>query len=132
MVEWSNSLGSPQVQNLVVYQGNGTSTFVALTDVTLQLEVPPNLFRRGDCTGNGTYDIGDAVRILGLLFGLASSAPCQDACDGNDDATIDIADAILILANLFAGAPQPPAPHQTCGQDLTDDALDCVQHGPCS
>jgi len=64
MVEWSNSLGSPQVQNLVVYQGNGTSTFVALTDVTLQLEVPPNLFRRGDCTGNGTYDIGDAGTVL--------------------------------------------------------------------
>ena len=33
----------------------------------------------------------------------ASSPPCDDACDSNDDGTVNISDAIMTLGFLFLG-----------------------------
>ena len=82
-------------------------------------------FRRGDADGDGATTIGDAISLLGVLFGPADPLPCDDASDANDDGTINIADAIRILQYLFAGALPPPAPFPDCGPDPTPDALDC-------
>jgi formylglycine-generating enzyme required for sulfatase activity len=90
-------------------------------------------FKRGDANGDGSLDIGDALRILGHLF-LAQppELDCQDAADANDDGEVDIGDPILILFFLFAGngvAIPPPFPE--CGRDLTEDWLSCAKYGPC-
>lgn len=91
-------------------------------------------FVRGDCNADSSYNIADAVGVLGFLFpNPAPPAPlaCSDACDCNDDGLLNIADAICILAGLF-GSPTvpPPSPHPGCGPDPTADALDCAAF-PC-
>jgi len=83
------------------------------------------LFIRGDANRDGLLDIGDAVAILGHLFGAAPAA-CLDALDANDDGSGDIADAISLLGFLFSAGPPPPAPHPGAGADPTADALDCA------
>ena len=88
-------------------------------------------FRRGDCSGDGGVDIGDAITALGILFSGGAPAACQDACDANDDGNFDIGDAVAILAALFGIPSVPlPAPYPGCGEDLTADALGCVS-SPC-
>ncbi|MGE3166088.1 MAG: hypothetical protein AB7O52_14370 [Planctomycetota bacterium] len=77
-------------------------------------------FRRGDCNADGSVNITDAVRLLGVLFPPAGCIPdtdgipdgppecpiatCRDACDANDDGSVNITDAVFLLGVLF-----PPA-----------------------
>ncbi len=88
-------------------------------------------FVRSDCNADGLIDLGDAIQLLNHLF---DSAPisCSDACDGNDDGLIDIADAIHNLSYLFTFGPAPTAPFPDCGNDPTDDFLDCTSFDSCS
>lgn len=83
-------------------------------------------FTRGDSNGDGSYNIADAVFILGFLFS-SGPGPCLDAMDVNDDGANNIADAVFALDNLFGTAgTMPPAPFPACGTDPTADMLDCV------
>ncbi len=97
----------------------------------------PIVFARGDANADGRVDIGDAISVLGYLFGAAGGgakaqvAQCLDAADANDDARLDIADAIKILGHLFARAGPLPEPFGRCGVDPTEDGLDCLQFMPC-
>jgi len=72
-------------------------------------------------------DSGDPVAILIFLFdGQASSAPCRDALDVNDDGSINLSDAIGALRCRFLRGAEPPPPFPGCGQDPTGgDDLDC-------
>lgn len=83
---------------------------------------PP--FRRGDCNGDGGFDIADVIKTLDLLFN-GDQVQCSDACDGNDDGMLDIADAIAKLDNLFGPGAPLPAP-EACGVDPTIDSLGCI------
>lgn len=87
-------------------------------------------FRRGDCNGDGAYNIGDPIITLSGLFSGASW-PCRDACDANDDGNTDISDAIFALGNLFAGGPSPSPPFLDCGLDPTPDPLGCLSYPTC-
>ena len=112
----------------------GTPTDI---DVTLQgpeVTVVGDLFRRGDCNDDGSFDISDAIYMLSVLFPGAMTPPspaCPDACDANDDGNLDIADAIRKLDGLFGGGLLPGAPHPDCGTDPTADALDCPSNANC-
>ncbi|GEM_PF-1933299 len=75
-------------------------------------------FTRGDCNGDETVDLGDAIHTLGLLFSN-QIAPCESACDSNDDSLVDIADSIALLAFLFSSGSPPPQPYPDCGVDPT-------------
>lgn len=87
-------------------------------------------FQRGDCNGDGTRDIADAIHLLGVLFGpLEPQLPCADACDGNDDGSLNIADAVTLLSVLFGGGALPPP--VTCGVDPTNDGLGCTHYPGC-
>ncbi|MGE3164120.1 MAG: hypothetical protein AB7O52_04400 [Planctomycetota bacterium] len=88
------------------------------------------LFRRGDCNGDGQYNIGDAVITLSGLFS-GTTWSCREACDANDDGLTDISDAIFALGSLFAGGPSPPAPFLVCGMDPTPDTLGCLSYPTC-
>ena len=94
---------------------------------------PPPTFIRGGCNGDGTWDIGDPIYLLGYLFQAAEIPSCFDACDANDDGMVDIGDGISMLTGLFGGGPTPPAPWPDCGPDPTDgDALDSVSSEQCN
>ncbi|MCA8959466.1 MAG: hypothetical protein KDC38_03085, partial [Planctomycetes bacterium] len=109
----------------------------AIGILLLALAIPTSLratsFRRGDVNGDGLFDIGDAVSLLGAMFGGSASPACRDAADANDNGSLDISDAIFILGALFTpGSPLPPSPGlATCGEDPTPDGLGCDSYPPC-
>lgn len=82
-------------------------------------------FRRGDCNGEAAFDVSDVVFILSFFFTSGTAAPCESACDANDDGLLDVADAIRMLGSLFVADPPLPAPIGTCGEDPTPDSLTC-------
>ncbi|MGE3163270.1 MAG: hypothetical protein AB7O52_00005 [Planctomycetota bacterium] len=89
-------------------------------------------FIRGDCNGDGTKNIADAVFTLSFLFpfGAPPTFSCEDACDANDDGAINIADPIALLGSLF-GAPTVPLPPPVfCDVDPTPDGLTCTMTPP--
>jgi len=86
-------------------------------------------FRRGDCNGDGGYNVADAVFTLGALFAGCPQGTCIDACDANDDGAMNVADAVFTLGALFSGLPPPSDPGPVnCGPDPTVDNLDCVSY----
>jgi hypothetical protein len=87
--------------------------------------VPPVPFRRGDANDDGTFDISDAVFILGFLFMGSEGPSCEKAADTNDDGAMDISDGVFLLAYLFLGAKAPNEPLKMCGLDPTGDNLSC-------
>ena len=86
--------------------------------------VAREVFRRGDYNLDGGRDIGDAISILGYLFGGDPAGSCPDAGDCNDDGDLNIADAIALLGHLFASEGPLPDPFELCGPDPTPDVLD--------
>ena len=93
----------------------------------------PQTFRRGDANTDGTTNIGDAIYVLGYVFGLGESLRCEDAADANNDERVQIADAIAILGMLFANRGPLPAPFKECGMDPpnAEANLDCQIFAPC-
>jgi hypothetical protein len=82
-------------------------------------------FRRGDIDTNGSFNITDAVELLGQLFrGLPVT--CADASDVNDDGRMNISDPAFLLNFLFRSAEEPPLPFPDAGADPTPDTLDCA------
>ena len=91
--------------------------------------VPP--FVRGDCNADGSYNIADAINVLNILFTGRGISLCRDACDANDDGAINIADAIYVLGDLFNNGRDPAPPFPDCGDDFTDDSLNCLSFPSC-
>ncbi len=90
-------------------------------------------FERGDCNGDGGFNIADAIALLSFLFTPGGPPPsCSDSCDANDDGALDIGDAIEILNVLFGGSAVLPPPFAGCGEDPTIDGLGCaISTGAC-
>ena len=87
-------------------------------------------FRRGDANVDGKLDIADAIATLGYLFLGGAELPCLDAADTDDSGGLDISDAVRSLNYLFLGAEAPPAPgSEVCGEDPTEDELECAGAG---
>ncbi|MCA8960529.1 MAG: hypothetical protein KDC38_08450 [Planctomycetes bacterium] len=85
-------------------------------------------FVRSDCNQDGGFDVSDPVALLGVLFTLAPTPTCLDACDVNDDAALDISDPVYSLAALFSAGALPTAPYPNCGPDPTSpDGLSCLE-----
>jgi hypothetical protein len=94
--------------------------------ITNDLEVLPNdaeikaleelnLFRRGDCNGDGACDLSDGVAVLNFSF-LGGDAPaCLEACDFNANGALDITNAIFLFNAKFQGGPPIRAPRGDCG-----------------
>ncbi|MGE3165246.1 MAG: hypothetical protein AB7O52_10100 [Planctomycetota bacterium] len=122
---WRSSLGTPAVQNLVGISLAGDTVPASKDDAAVTLLPGGPFLRRGDCSHDGSYNIGDALAILGVVFGAAGAPACEDACDGNDDGSLNLSDAVFVLFNLFSGGADPAAPFPGCGADPTPDALGC-------
>ena len=63
-------------------------------------------FIRGDVDGSGAVQLGDAIGVLGFLFGGTPMA-CPSAADFDDDGTVLLGDAVQSLGYLFGGGPRP-------------------------
>ncbi len=123
------STAGPLAVNSVLQSSLGDS---ASLGETLTIGAPIDQFDRGDCNGDGGFDISDAVFILESLFVPGGQEPeCRDACDSNDDGGLDIGDAVYKLTALFGGGTAPPAPHGSCGTDPTSDTLECATFTAC-
>ena len=82
-------------------------------------------FVRGDSNTDGSIDISDPVKTLGVLFLGDPDPGCDDAMDSNDSGVLDISDGVFTLNFLFAGGADIPAPYPDCGKDTTADGLGC-------
>jgi hypothetical protein len=88
-------------------------------------------FIRGNCDGDPSLNITDAISVLGFLF-LGSAEPaCLEGCNTNDDGEVNITDGISILNFLFTGGPAPAAPYPDCGTDPTEGKGCLASHSGC-
>ncbi len=87
---------------------------------------------RGDSNADADINITDGIFVLNFLFTGGPGPTCSDAADANDDGQVNISDGVWILNFLFTGGEPPPAPLGECGDDPTDDDLDCVSFPPCA
>lgn len=88
-------------------------------------------FRRGDSNGDSSVDIADAIFTLLYLFAGGARTVCPKSLDVNDDGAVQITDAIYALEFLFLRGPLIKPPSPVCGEDPTEDALECEPPGPC-
>ncbi|MBI4583300.1 MAG: sulfatase-like hydrolase/transferase [Planctomycetes bacterium] len=91
--------------------------FLTILATVCNLQVLKPAFARGDCNGDGTADISDAISHLTSLFIGGDLSDCLEACDTNDDSASDVSDAIYLLEFLFTGGPAPEPPFPGCGPD---------------
>ena len=111
------------MSTIVVTAAAGTR--IPIQDPAAVSIVEPN-FRRGDCGGDGSVGIADAILQLAILFGPAVPLVCADACDSNDDGSIDASDMIYIFNYQFLEGPAPQAPFPVADLDpTTGDGLGC-------
>jgi len=90
-----------------------------LTEVTQSIVVAPppgggcagvTDFVLGDCGGDGSVGLADAIQILNFLFGAGIDPPCMNGCDVDQEGTVSLGDVVQILACLFT----------TCTVDVTN------------
>lgn len=63
----------------------------------------------GDANDDASYNIGDAVYLIGYIF-KAGPAPRPAECDGdaNADGEVNIGDVVFTVNFIFRGGPPPP------------------------
>ncbi len=135
VIDTTDTLGGKDVRSLALgpaaVAGKALALRVGFADDTAAIYVAAPAFMRGDASGDGACDIGDAVYVLGYLFARGGEPPCHDAADANDDARIDLSDTITLLLHLFRMQGSLPAPAGACGADPTTDVLPCEAPEPC-
>ena len=70
--------------------------------------------------------------LLRSLFLSGEPLVCKDAADTNDDGKLTISDAVYLLRYFFLSGEAPPAPYPGCGEDRTEDSLDCAIGNACA
>ena len=106
-----------------------TTTVTYSAQVTREIPVPSDGFRRGDFDGDGTLERSDADGILAFLFaGGSQGLDCfghasASAADANDNEWITIAD-YLAVRDALDRSTALPVPTTSCGGDPDDS-----QHG---
>jgi hypothetical protein len=116
-----------------VHQQSATSSDLGF-DLELMSQPGPvadATFTRGDANADSMINIGDAVAILGYLFGSAGPFACASSADANDDGKLDLSDAVKVLLHLFASGGPLPEPFAACDTDPTPDTLGCTVFAPC-
>jgi len=120
------------VDNLCIVEG----PFAGSPDEVDCAEDPGNggdkeLFVRGDTNGDNLQNLTDGIFVLSFLFTGGDTPACMDSADVDDTGNIEITDGISILNFLFIGGAPPPSPYPDCGEDETDDGLDCAEFDSC-
>ena len=87
-------------------------------------------FIRGDFTLDLEIQLADPIATLDHLFLSGGEPLCRKAGDSNDDGELGLSDALYTLSYLFLGSAAPDAPFPSCGNDPSEDRLDCAST-PC-
>jgi hypothetical protein len=127
--------------------GDGRADFVAvgraerrltfvLNDAGSKREEPEPLcgnvtFKRGDTDANGTLTVADGLLVLNYLFRRQEPVPCEKSADANDDGRLSLLDPIALVSLLFGRSAGLPEPFPNCGNDPTEDPLECESAGAC-
>ncbi len=132
-VTWDDTLGTPDVLNTVVVDGESAGVGFADGIVTLEAFVPPETlpFVRGDANDDGFNDIADGIWILNDLFQDGPATGCFNAGDANDDDLFNQADAVFIFNYQFLNGAAPPAPFPACGEESEQTIEDCESQDSC-
>jgi len=118
--------GQP-VQNVLTVKG---SSVIATRTIDLELEeMEPGTkdFRRGDPNDDGKVNIADPIWIINELVRQGPATKCESAADTNDDGRVDLSDAMYLITYEFTSGPAPGAPFLNCGDDPTEDGLECEE-----
>ena len=130
-MDGKNGAGDVAVKNLVSVDFFSQAPD-ELRNCAICVEGGRSLFIRGNCNfadqGTTSVDIADPAAMVGFIFLNQFDAPCEDACDANDDGLLDAGDIVFILNYLFVGgSPHPPAPGpRQPGTDESADSLGCA------
>ncbi len=138
--QWVDAMFSGSYEEFRIYDhaltaGQVLGNFQAGPDVVNTEGGGKPKFHRGDADNNGQLQLTDAVRILNVLFLGTGVILCSDAADADDNGLLQLTDAVRILNVLFLGTGVIPAPGPTgdpCGEDPTDDGLECAEYLPCA
>jgi len=125
-MDGKNGTGDVEVKNLVSVDFFSQRPD-ELRNCAICVEGGRSLFIRGDCNFSEGVDIADPAAMVGFMFLNEFDAPCEDACDANDDGLLDAGDVVFILNYLFVGgSPRPPPPGaKRPGTDEESDTLGC-------
>jgi hypothetical protein len=118
---------APAIDKLAVEWTDGQTTTLEdlAVDQTLTVSSPSPRFLRGDSDSDRALGLYDVVGPLMMLFLGGVTLNCRDAADIDDSGAINITDPVLTLQFLFRGNVIPAQPFPDCGEDPTDDELDC-------
>jgi hypothetical protein len=106
---------------------NGECDLNEVLILTFHSDTGPD-FRRGDCNGDGRLNITDAaICAQNIFFNRLVFFDCDDMLDANDDGNLDTSDPVAILMWVFLNAADLPDPFMNCGQDASDDTLNCAE-----
>ncbi|MBI4586832.1 MAG: hypothetical protein HY717_22695, partial [Planctomycetes bacterium] len=97
-------------------------------------DLPPLkiLFRLGDSSGDGEFDITDCISTLQCLFLGLNCSRCPVAADVDNNGEVDLTDAINSLYCLFRGTDCFGLNDRRCDYDRNeDDRLGCNDAAPC-
>ncbi len=96
---------------------------------------PPGVgpMRRGDANADASFDLTDAVAVLGWLFQGASEPPCLAAANPSLEEDVTITSAVYLINFLFLGGGAPRDPYVQCGRSAhpVDLRLGCKSFPPC-
>lgn len=105
----------------------GETQALNLCGLFLRVVRPGEVFIRGDANWDRKLNLSDPILILRYLFyGEATSIPCEDAADFDDDGRIALTDAIESITYLFQRGAAPASPFPDAGYDVGQDSLDCA------
>ncbi|MBN1417637.1 MAG: VCBS repeat-containing protein [Planctomycetes bacterium] len=127
--------GAPREVYVRDLDGNGTPDLAAIGGCAYALinrrAAGPH-FIRGDIGGDGFFELGDAISLLGYLFADGREPGCLDAADANDNGLLELGDAMRVLLLIFANGEPLPPPYPGCGADPTaQDPFDCSSFPAC-
>ncbi len=87
-----------------------------ILDISLDTVFVGKEIRRGDCNGDGSVNINDAiVCVRNLFLGTNKFFDCNAMLDVNGDNLLTTADPIVILVWLFLEGAPPADPFRACG-----------------
>jgi len=120
-------LAADCIDNAIPASGD---TLNEIVKITVTSEVVKGDFIRGDADGNARFNIADPVIIIqyaaGRLPGDDPRIACKSALDADDNGRVDFIDAVPVIDYIFRRGAPLPAPFPACGQDETDDDLECA------
>ncbi|HLU50382.1 MAG TPA: discoidin domain-containing protein, partial [Planctomycetota bacterium] len=116
---------------------SGAGLYVSLAEVQVfgegTVDPPGPTFVRGDADASGGLNLTDGIFVLNYLFQGNVSPACLDALDSDDSGGLNLTDGIYVLQFLFSTGSPPPAPYPDCGEDSTEDTIECeTSHPECA